>query len=275
MHIRCCNPVKLFLTFLTMFFLFGMTCEAGEIYQNPDTGYCAVVVDECGLLNASEKEEMMEIMKEISAYGNVSFISANGGKNSRETEVFAETCYLEVFGDTSGTMFLVDMKSRYLYIYSRNEMYDVVTRNYANTITDNVYRDASAGAYGDCAIKAYSQILSLLQGQRISQPMKYISNTLLGLAIGFLLTFLWVLLWYKKHAPQPEDKFEMVRTDIKFMDTYVTGETTEETYYPLGNPYRNSGSGSSFGGGGSYGGGSFGGGGSSGGGSGGGGGHSF
>lgn len=273
MRTRCCNPVKLFLTFLTLFLLSGMTCEATELYQNPDTGYYVVVADECGLLTEPEIKEMTEVMNEISAYGNVIFLSANGGQNSRETEELAEKYYIEVFGDTSGTIFFIDMRSRYLYIYSRNEMYDVVTRDYANTITDNVYKDASAGAYGDCAIKAYMQILSLLQGQRISQPMKYISNTLLGITIGFLLTFLWVLLWYRKHAPKPEDKLEMVRTDIKFMNTFVTGETTEETYYPLGNPYRNGGSGSSFGGsgGGGFGGGSFGGGG----GSGGGGGHSF
>ncbi len=272
MRTRCCNPVKMLLVFLALFISMGMTCEAEEVYQNPDTKYKVVIEDEEDLLTDAQEANVAEAMQEITAYGNVAFLSAHEGRNSKETAKAAEEHYLEYFGNTDGVIFMIDMRSRYLYIYSNKALYKVINRGYAETITDNVYKDASAGAYATCAIEAYGQMLSLLQGQRISQPMKYVSNTLLGITIGFLLTFLWVLLWYKKHMPTKENKLEMVKKDVKFIGTQVTGETTEETYYPQGRRTESSG----FGGGGSSGGfggggGGFGGGGSSGGG----GGHSF
>ena len=276
MRTRCCNTVRMLLAVMVLMFLPGITCKAEVVYTNPESGYAVVVEDECKLLRDAEKEQMIDIMEEISAYGNVAFVSAMGGSKSIHTEKLSRSRYLEYFGNTNGTLFFIDMNSRYLYVYAHEDMYDVITSNYANTIADNVYRSAKKGAYGECAIDAYSQILSLLQGQSISQPMKYISNTLLGLAIGLLLTFLWVLRWYGRHAAEQEDKMNMVMADVKFIGTYVVDDRTTETYYPQGNHNRTMGSGSSdFGGfdsGGSFGGGGFGGGDS---GSGGGGGHSF
>lgn len=275
MRTRCCNAVRVLLVAMTLLLLPSTICKAKEVYTNPESGYAVVVEDECNLLSDYEKQQMIEVMEEISAYGNVAFVSALGGEKSRHTESLAKVRYLEYFDNTAGTIFFIDMKSRYLYIYSHEEMYDVITSNYANTITDNVYRSATNGAYGECAISAFSQILSLLQGQSISQPMKYISNTLLGLALGLLLTFLWLLRWYGRHAAEREDKLKMVMTDVKFIGTYVMDDKTTETYYPQGNRTAGSSSSSGFGGfdsGSSFGGGDFGGGDS---GDGGGGGHSF
>ena len=117
--------IKMFLAAITMFFLFGMTCQAEEVYQNPDTGYSVVV------------EDAEELVPEV--------------KRTQMTEI-----------------------------------------------------------------------------------MKFVSNTLLGLVVGLLLTYAGVSWWYRQHIPQVEDKAEMFLADIRFQDIRMNNETTEETYNPHG-----------------------------------------
>ena len=50
--------------------------------------------------------------------------------------------------------------------------------SYADSITDNVYTYASNRDYFSCAAKGFERELNLLKGQKIRQPMKYISNAL-------------------------------------------------------------------------------------------------
>ena len=173
------------------------------MYQNPQTGYSVTINDTLGLLHEQEREELLVLMEEVSAYGNVAFLTASEGLNRNQTIELAKVYYNALYKDADGVLFFIDMKSRYLYIYSHNKMSDVITKEYAETITDNVYKYAKNGEYGTCAIKAYAQILSLLQGHRIHQPMKYICNTLLGIMLAFLLSFFWILICHKSHIPPP------------------------------------------------------------------------
>ena len=230
--------IKMFLTAITMFFLFGMTCQAEEVYQNPDTGYTVVVDDTEELLYEVKRTQMIDIMKEITEYGNVIFWSEDVGRDSEVVPDRAKEHYTEVFGEEKGIILFIGKRFLNPYIYVHPKLQDVITPNHVTTITKNGMEYCKADLYGAGAVEVYTQILSLLQKQGISQPMKFVSNTLLGFVVGLLLTYAGVSWWYRQHLPQLEDKAEMFLADIRFQDIRMNSETTEETYYPLGTIFR-------------------------------------
>lgn len=177
---------------MTVFLSNGLLCcakESSDTYteENQATGYRAVIEDDANLLTKEQKDDLSAVMKDITVYGNVAFKTLS--INSISTENYAEYYYEKLFDDDSGTLFLIDMDNRMLYIYSVGDVYKVITKAYANTITDNVYRYASDGNYYKCATETFGQIFTLLEGDRIAQPMKYISNALLAMILALLVNF--------------------------------------------------------------------------------------
>lgn len=233
---------------------------ADAVYINEETGYGVYIDDGRDLLTDEEELALIEDMKPVTAYGNAAFVSdAQYG----DTKTFAANLYQSYFGTDSGTLFLIDMGARNIWIHSNGAVYRTVTTPYANTITDNVYRYASRGEYYACAAEAFSQISTLLAGGRISQPMRWITNALLAVIVSLLINFL--LVRYKGRNVRPARKELIAATIVGLAATGLSMHLTNQTkrYSP-----RSSGSG---GGGGGFSGGGGGGGGSHGGG----GGHSF
>lgn len=233
-----------------------------EEYRNPDTGYQIFVEDRAELLTMEQESELAESMQEITAYGNAAFVTIE--ENALSTESFARSYYMDRFGTDSGTVFVIDMDNRNIWIHSDGAVYKVITTSYANTITDNVYRYASNGDYYGCAKEAFAEIYALLEGQKIAQPMKYISNALLAMILALLANFGLVICFTRLHKPG----YGAVIANIhrKFNYSKLKAVYTHQTriYDPIS---KGGGSGGSGGGGGHGGGG--------GGHSGGGGGHSF
>ena len=147
-------------------------------YNNVDTGYEAVIEDDADIIDESNYSSLLDIMKQITVYGNVMLKTID--TNSTTTESYVRSLYREKYGTDSGTIFIIDMYNRNIWIHSNGKIYSTVTSSYADTITDNVYRYASSKDYYMCAYKVYEQELALLKGRRISQPMKYISNAKYG-----------------------------------------------------------------------------------------------
>lgn len=223
--------------------------------KDPETGYLLVIEDDADLLTDAQEEELAAVMEDITAYGNVAFKTIES--NDASTEKYARSCYKELFGTQSGTLFLIDMDNRTLWIHSDGAVYTVVTTAYANTITDNVYRDATNGKYFACAAEVYRQVFALLEGNRIAQPMKYISNGLLAMILALLLNFGLVCYFTKLKKPA---RNEILRNAKKhFISTKPVAEFTYKTkvYDPVstggssGNDRSSSGSSRSGGGGGS------------------------
>jgi len=69
------------------------------------------------LLNDEEEQDLLEIMQPITTYGNVAFVSIDTNPEG-DTKAYAQSYYQERFGYSSGTVFLIDMDERYLWIYS-------------------------------------------------------------------------------------------------------------------------------------------------------------
>ena len=222
--------MRRFLTFFSAFCLLFLTpclrAEASDAwYTNPDTGYRVVVEDDAGLLTNRELNELADLMEEITQYGNVAFKTVDD--NSSSTQHFAEKYYKKLFGRRSGTLFLIDMDNRNIWIWSNGDIYDVVTKGYADTITDNCYRYATRGDYYLCAEEAFSEIATLLNGYKIAQPMKYISNALLALILAFLLNYIIVRLTSKSSSDRQillegtHRSFQLTNARAEFVVTTV------------------------------------------------------
>lgn len=161
--------------------------HAQTFYTNPDTGYCVILEDSADLLTDAEEAALAEAMQEITAYGNAGFRTIS--YNAVTADEYLEAYYREKFGKDSGIVFLIDMDNRKIWLRDDGEIEQTIGASNLDSIADNCYRYASAGEYFECAEEAFSEIKALLQGRRIAQPMKYISNALLAVILAMLITF--------------------------------------------------------------------------------------
>lgn len=216
-------------------------------YTNPETGYRILLEDDAGLLTAEQAASLAERMKRITAWGNAAFKSID--ENPGTTESYIESYYREQFGRESGTVFLIDMDRRNIWLKNDGKISRVITNSYSDTITDNVYRSASGGDYYGCAMEAFIQIETLLSGSRIAQPMKYVSNALLALILALLVNFFIMRFMGRNKGPNRKERLSRMRYHYSLTNTCAEYIRTSERYDPV-----SSGSGGSSGGGGGGGG---------------------
>jgi uncharacterized protein len=148
-------------------------------------------------------------------------------------------------------MFLIDMDNRNIYIFSDGSNYKVITDSKENIITDNVYKYASTSKYFDCASNAFSQMNTLLNGKKISEPMRYISSAIVAIIAAFFINFFYIL---GKSKIKDASVSEIIKNcDVKFdvsnIDVKKTG--THRVYSPISNTSGGGSCGSGGGGGGS------------------------
>ncbi|NBJ92746.1 TPM domain-containing protein [Parablautia muri] len=224
-----------------------------ELWENTETGYCVILEDDAALLSQSEKEQLSLEMQAITDYGNVIFKSID--YNPYSTSYFAEDFYHERIGTNSGCLFLIDMDNREIYIFSDGAVYKTITSSYADTITDNVYRYASKADYFSCALRAFAQIHTLLSGQKIAQPMKYISNLLLALILAALINYFVVRISSGTAKPSDRELLQSASTRFAFTNPQMKLTHQSKVYSPPSNSSGGGGSRSGGGGGGRSGGG--------------------
>ena len=160
--------------------------------DNENSEYGIYIEDNADLLSSSEENDLEDVMEPISEHGNVVFLSIDSNPRY-SAESYAEDYGYSRFGNESYTIFLIDMDNREICVYSDGAIYKTITSAYARTITDNVFRYASDEDYYDCAYHAFDQINTLLEGKRIAQPMKYISNALLAIVLALLINYFIVM----------------------------------------------------------------------------------
>lgn len=223
---------------LTIFFALGLLLlypaikvyAASPVWTNQDTGYSVIIDDEADLLSEEEESLLALTMRQVTAYGHAAFKSVSS--NSYSTSYFAQEYYHELFDSQSGTLFLIDMDNREIYLFSDGAIYRVVTTSYAYTITDNVYRYASNSNYYLCANEAFSQVHTLLSGHKIAQPMKYISNTLLALILAALINYFIAIILSGTAKPSKSELLSSISTGFKFTDPYTTKTHQTKVYSP-------------------------------------------
>jgi uncharacterized protein len=259
--IKCMVSFVLMLCLMLTILPIKVCAEDTYYYVNDSTGYTALIDDQAGLLTEADKTKLLSEMEQITAYGHVAFVTIDA--NNSTADSYASGYFHNKFNAESGTLFLIDMDNRKVFIFSDGDIYKTITKSYANIITDNVYTYATKADYYSCASKVFEQEYNLLEGRRIAQPMKYISNALLAIVLALLLNYIIVRFYASAKTPSRRELLDglFYQQKINNANAVFTNET--KRYDPVES--------SSSGGGGRSGGGGGGGGHSSGGG----GGHSF
>ena len=250
---------KFFKVFILLLLLNIICIETKAVYA--ENGYRIVIEDEEDLLTREEEKALEIKMDPIRDYGNVGFVSVS---QYDSTASYAKEKYRQLFGYESGILFVIDMGRRNIWIYCDGKIYRTIDKAYANTITDNVYRYASRQEYYECAEEVFDEALILLEGGRIAQPMKYISNALIACVVALLVNF-FIL------TAQRNNDEEIIMKAVPALTTTMAIRVLSKKI-TASHSRKHVESSSSGGGGGGYSGGGGGGGGGS---SGGGGGHSF
>ena len=238
-----------------------LTLQSGEgaverTYSVNGSDYVIYMNDEEDLLSDEEEEDLLLDMLPITQYGNVAFMTSRIGSSSY-VEATGDI-YHQLFGTSSGTIFMIDMNHRQLIIFSDGAVYKVITKNYADTITDNIYRMAKRGDYYECAAEAYSEIATLLNGYKIAQPMKHITNAMLAVILSALILYFIARRSARQRSARSDEVLSVLGASCSFTDANLEFTHQNRVY----NPHESdSGGGGGFSGGGG-GGGSSGGGGS-------------
>lgn len=160
-------------------------------YTNPKTGFKALVFDDVPLMTRDEAKKLLDDMKPITEYGNVAFWSTEESASSELSQ--AQKKRYGLFGDSSSSVFVINMKIRKLTVQSYGAIYSVVTDSKARSMTDNVSAKAGNKDYYGASKEIYSQMLTLLEGGTISEPMKIASYIMLSLLAGMIAALAFVL----------------------------------------------------------------------------------
>ena len=255
--IRRILPLILFLFILSvsagsLFSLNTLAAPSGFVYTNPDTGYSVYIKDDQNLITETQENALIEDMKPITEYGNAGFISCIDISGSIES--YSRNIYRKVFREENGSLFVIDMGNRLLYICNGGEYRNSITNAYSRTLNDNVYRYASDGDYYACASNVFRQIYTILQGGRIAQPMRYICAFLLALILALTANYMLVLLFTGTSKATERDIIDAAKVDFMFRNPTAVNDHTERVYSPV----RHSGGSRGGGGGGGFSGGGHG-----------------
>ena len=181
------------LTLLFAMLFMRATYAYDALYTNPDTGYSAYIVDDEDLLTDEEEESLLnDHMIGITEYGGASFYTTSSSDVEKTTR---DLCYA-LFNNDSGTTLCIDMGDRKISVQSSGAIYKRINKAYGSTITDNIYKYASSEDYYGCAAEGFDEIYTLLEGGRIAQPMRYISNFFMAIVFALIINFLYV--WISK-----------------------------------------------------------------------------
>ncbi len=155
--------------FLAAAFIFTNTLSAQEIYTrtytNRNTNYTALIKDEADLLSKNEEVYLLNGLLPITKYGNVSFYTTDKNLGISTGEL-AQMKYDEFFGsNSSGIIFVIDMNQRWIWIYSNEDMYQTLTSEYIQSVTDKIYKLASDGDFYLCAAEAFRLITARLDSE--------------------------------------------------------------------------------------------------------------
>ena len=208
--------------------LIGKRAFAETVYRNTETGYRVVIEDDANLLTTEEESILAEKMQSITAWGNAAFKSID--ENPSTTTRYIEDYYREQFGQDSGTVFLIDMDNRNIWLKNDGQISRVITDSYSDTITDNTYRYASRGDYYGCASEVFEEIETLLSGNRIAQPMKYISNALLAVILALLINFFIMRIVSRNRVPGQQELLKRMQYHYSLTDAQAKYIKTTKRY---------------------------------------------
>lgn len=180
----------------------GDTTTTGEVveeektnkieYTNPKTNFRVVIQDDADLLTDEEEEKLKDTMISITEYGHVGFVTINENEYNSESTYARNYSHTEFGSYVSSTVFLIDMDTRHIYLFNNGDIEKKISANKSEVITDNTFRYATNKDYYKCANETFRQVNTVINGGKINEPMRHISNFVMSIAIAVLFGYIIV-----------------------------------------------------------------------------------
>lgn len=233
-----------------------VTAQAAGEEELQGVPYEVTISDMADLLTEEEEEELYEVMLPGTEFGNMVFITTEDAEDY-ESKDYIEMLYqtTDSLRGTEAVIYLIDMDNRMLWITGYKKLSGVISPDYGNLITDNVYKYAKSGDYASCALRGYRQIVQRLSGSRVSGPLRGIGNLCIAVIIAEILCF---LIAYATSVSRKTDEYEVldnVERTINIRNQKVKKTGTRKVFDPQSNSSSSGGSRGGGGGGGFSGGG--------------------
>ena len=196
------------------------------------SNYKIVIEDDANLLTEEEKVKLMDDMSPMAAYGNIIFKSIDNNPYY-DTAEFAKNYYRNTYGKTNGTVLLIDMDNRIVYIFSEGDNYDIITRSKAEIITDNIYRYLGNQEYYDGAKEAYLEMYQIMNGYKIAEPMRYASNVVISLVVAFLINFIMIMITCSNRKSNQSEVAKGLEMAVAINSFQALSNGTHKVYSPV------------------------------------------
>ena len=131
----------------------------------------------------------------------------------------------------------------------------LITSDYANLITDNVYRYAKRGDYITCAQEGFSQIIKRLGNKSVSGALRSVGNLCIALISALVICFLLAYVTSVARKTKDDIILDNIDRNINIQNPRVKKEATRRIYDPPSSSSGSSTGGGHGGGGGGHGGG--------------------
>lgn len=221
--------------------------------SNASSGYRLIIDDQAGYFSESDLASLQTLMNQIAEYCNVALLTTTDHSFYRTSD-FAENYFDSAFGARAdGTIFVIDRDLNEIFLYTNGSVRSTITDSRAYSITDNTYIYATASRnydYYTCSYKTFEQVLTLMQGRRIAQPMKYICSAMLAVILALLINYFIVMFQSRSRKAAVKDILSGTYANVRVNNPGVEFINQTKVYDPP-----SSGGGSSGGGGGHSGGG--------------------
>lgn len=203
--------------------------------SNEETGYTYILDDSADFLSDQQEKALAQQMYHLTAYCNVAFVTTTSHSKS-STEDFAADYFDEVFGPhENGTIFVIDRCLNEIYLYSDGSAHKTITNSRAYSITDNTYIYATSSYdydYYTCALKTFEQIQDLMEGRRISEPMRYICSALLAVILALFFNFFLVMFCSRSRKANRKELLSGAYTQVQLQHPNAQFVHQSRTYSP-------------------------------------------
>lgn len=245
--------------------LFVVLCSSTSAFAyadgtNKESGYRLIIDDQAGYFTENEMTSLRKLMNEIAEYCNVALLTTTDHSFYRTAD-FAEDYFDTAFGARAdGTIFVIDRDLGEIFLYTNGSVRNTITDSHAYSITDNTYIYATSSKnydYYTCSYKTFEQVLSLMQGRRIAQPMKYICSALLAIIAAMLINYFIVMFQSRSRKAQLRDILAGTYANVRVNNPGVEFVRQTKVYDPpssggSGGSHSGGGGGHSGGGGGGH-----------------------
>ena len=214
------------------FLLFSASVQAKIEADGLVSPYKVIIDDEIDLLTDDEEALLIDDMMPITKYGTAVFRTFSERGLSSEHDMALEYLTANVAAERSFpcVSFHINMATRQLWILSRGNLEKKINTQSGYTISGNVSWKATSQKYYACASMAFSQILSVIEENRVISVMSIFCSILLAAALSLIAALRIVYGKWKPGVPEMVLPLVGSAVSVKVLSEELTYSHSEKKY---------------------------------------------